>query len=269
MVNSMRNSSDSNYHRQYRSKNNSRQYSHVLPDDQIGYPYIPHRHLNDSHLENSTVNEKANTSTKVNRISSSRNAVDNGFVLNHRKISNSKGDLIDKDNSNLESYNEKIISEEEYYPVKSINIAKRGHSQKQAVLKKELIGQPIPLPYLESHTIKNRAKSSYQKSVSKDKPTRKTADNHLAMSDVINETKSSSKLKKYFGSNDEQTLNTPKRHIQVIITATSDKDVVRICNSILKEYSRANSKSNPKVFLLLFFSIVIVLLVDFYVQHYI
>lgn len=268
MVNSSRNKSDSNYHRQYRSKNNNRQYSYVLPDDQIGYPYIPHRYPNDSHLENSTVIEKANSSIRINRMSSTRNAGDNVVVSHHRKISNSKGDLMDNDNTNLELYSEKVTSEKEYYPIKSINVAKQSLNPKQVLLKSEFIGQPIPLPYLERHTKKNSAKNTHQKSVTLEKPTRKTVNTHPEKLAGIIETNASAKLKKYLGSNEEQTLNNPKRHIQVVITATSDTDVVRICNSILKEYRGSNSKSILKTFFLLFvFYFLIVVLVIYYVKY--
>ena len=257
-------SSSNNYHKKYRSNsnNNSTNRLHVLSDDQIGTPYIPQDDFNNSYLVNSTIDNKRNNSVKINKLSSNSN----NNTQSHRRISNSKGDLLINDivYSDDDEFDEDFNANDNYnYNNNQLN------NPTHILQTRNDIGNPIPLPYMERQkTMMNNARNNYQKPVILNNKNRKQSQNKTKKStDTLKNSNTSEKLKQYTTSKHESSLNDCERQIQVTIKATNEKDIVRICNSILREYESEPPKTIVKVILFFLLFIVIVFLSIYYIYY--
>ncbi|XBW35206.1 hypothetical protein QEN19_000769 [Hanseniaspora menglaensis] len=199
----------------------------VLSDAQIGAPYKPNifGDLKEdvSYMNSGFVNfEKEPVNLKSNnmRITSTTN----------RNMKNSNGILFTKPNKN---YNMTYVKNEnkdfrnEY--------SNRDSDDRFEFQSRYVIGNPIPLPYMERSIKKSAFREISKKPVTiKPRKIEVPIDLKDTQHEITAADKNNLKKIQYI-----QKKTVPEdRLIEITIRASDEKDVVRICKSLLEEYSR-------------------------------
>lgn len=112
------------------------------------------------------------------------------------------------------------------------------------------MGAPIPLDYRKPHqNLSNVRYTKQEEGVKKSIPVMDERITNTAkkMNTIINKQK-----------------NDNKRQLKVIITATDDQDVVRVCKSLIREYNTDNNQVGTEAVMVFFVVLIVCLTTLFY-----
>ena len=162
---------------------------------------------------------------------------------NHKEVFYEKEDVNDDDSlGSIKLYDLSNINDS------SMNAQQRNVDHRISI--RSDVGAPIPLDYRKSHqNLSNVRYTKQEEGVKKSIPVMDERITNTAkkMNTIINKQK-----------------NDNKRQLKVIITATDDQDVVRVCKSLIREYNTDNNQVGTEAGMVFFVVLIVCLTTLFY-----